>query len=153
MKISKRRQFLAAGGLAAAAVGYSETLGRIAGKLLGHDAPRHKTAGDAPTPEYRVDAQGNLELTPKQQVSYTTCLGCTTLCGVRVRIDKESGKVLRVAGNPYSPLSTVSTVTSTRRRSRLSHRAYPVDEFASTKITPPSYSWTSPSPSVVVPSK
>lgn len=28
------------------------------------------------------------------------------MCGVRVRIDKEKGKVLRVAGNPYSPLST-----------------------------------------------
>jgi tetrathionate reductase subunit A len=106
MKISKRRQFLAAGGLAAAAVGYSETLGRMAGKLLGRDAPKNQTAGDAPAPEYRVDAQGNLELNPAQQVSYTTCLGCTTMCGVRVRIDKASGKVLRVAGNPYSPLST-----------------------------------------------
>ncbi len=106
MKISKRRQVLAFGGLAAFAVGYSETAGRVVGKLLGKDAPKHKTAGDAPAPEFRVDRQGNLEINPAQQISYTTCLGCTTMCGVRVRIDRASGKVLRVAGNPYSPLST-----------------------------------------------
>lgn len=106
MKISKRRQVLALGGLAAFAVGYSETAGRVVGKLLGKDAPKHKTAGDAPAPEFRVDRQGHLDINPAQQISYTTCLGCTTLCGVRVRIDRASGKVLRVAGNPYSPLST-----------------------------------------------
>lgn len=106
MKISKRRQVLALGGMAAFAVGYSETAGRMVGKLLGKDAPKHKTAGDAPAPEFRVDRQGNLEINPAQQISYTTCLGCTTMCGVRVRIDRASGKVLRVAGNPYSPLST-----------------------------------------------
>ena len=106
MKISKRRQVLAFGGLAAFAVGYSETAGRVVGKLMGKDAPKHKTAGDAPVPEFRVDRQGNLEINPAQQISYTTCLGCTTMCGVRVRIDRASGKVLRVAGNPYSPLST-----------------------------------------------
>ena len=106
MKISKRRQVLAFGGLAAFAVGYSETAGRVVGKLLGKDAPKHKTAGDAPAPEFRVDRQGNLEINPAQQISYTTCLGCTTMCGVLVRIDRASGKVLRVAGNPYSPLST-----------------------------------------------
>ena len=34
------------------------------------------------------------------------CTGCVTFCGVRVRIDNQTGRVLRVAGNPYSPLST-----------------------------------------------
>ncbi|WP_265948897.1 molybdopterin dinucleotide binding domain-containing protein [Dechloromonas sp. A34] len=106
MKISKRRQVLALGGLTAFAVGYSETAGRMVGKLFGKDAPRHQTAGDAPAPEFRIDRQGRLEVNQAQQVSYTTCLGCTTMCGVRVRIDRASGKVLRVAGNPYSPLST-----------------------------------------------
>ena len=106
MKISKRRQVLALGGLAAFAAGYAETTGRLVGKLLGRDAPKHKTAGNAPEPEFRVNGQGQLEINPRQQVSYTTCLGCTTMCGVRVRIDRASGKVLRVAGNPYSPLST-----------------------------------------------
>ncbi|HET6719459.1 MAG TPA: molybdopterin dinucleotide binding domain-containing protein [Rhodocyclaceae bacterium] len=106
MKISKRRQVLALGGLAAFAAGYSETAGRMIGKLLGRDAPKHRTAGNAPEPEFRINGHGQLEINPLQQVSYTTCLGCTTMCGVRVRIDRASGKVLRVAGNPYSTLST-----------------------------------------------
>ena len=106
MKFSKRRQLLAAGGLAAFAAGYSETAGRVAAKLLGRDQPKHRTAGDAPAPEFRVDARGNLEINPAQQISYSVCLGCTTLCGVRVRLDRASGQVLRVSGNPYSPLST-----------------------------------------------
>ena len=106
MKISKRRQVLAAGGLAAFGVGFSETAGRVVGKLMGHDAPKHRTAGNAPAPEFSVDAQGNVAVNTAQQVSYTTCLGCTTMCGVRVRTDRATGRVLRVAGNPYSPLST-----------------------------------------------
>jgi len=106
MKISRRRQLLAAGGVAAFAAGFSETAGRIAGKLMGEDKPRHKTAGNAPAPEFSVDAGGKLSVNTAQQVSYTTCLGCTTMCGVRVRTERATGKVLRVAGNPYSPLST-----------------------------------------------
>jgi tetrathionate reductase subunit A len=106
MKMSKRRKLLAAGGVAAFAAGYSQTAGRLVGNLLGHDTSKHKTAGNAPEPEFTVDPAGSLKVNPAQQVSYTTCLGCTTMCGVRVRIDRTSGKVLRVAGNPYSPLST-----------------------------------------------
>lgn len=106
MKIA-RRQLIAAGGLAAFAAGFSQTLGRMADKLLGKDAPRHNVWGNAAAPEFTVDpASGRLQPNPAQQVSYTACLGCTTQCGVRVRVDKASGRVIRVAGNPYSPLST-----------------------------------------------
>lgn len=106
MKIA-RRQIIAAGGLAAFAAGFSQTLGRIADKVMGKDAPKHNTWGNAAAPEFTVDpATGKLQANPAQQVSYTACLGCTTQCGVRVRIDKVSGRVIRVAGNPYSPLST-----------------------------------------------
>lgn len=34
------------------------------------------------------------------------CNGCTTNCGMRIKIDKKSGKVLRAYGNPYNPLSS-----------------------------------------------
>ncbi|MHB1123362.1 MAG: molybdopterin dinucleotide binding domain-containing protein [Ramlibacter sp.] len=106
MKISRRRQVLAVGGVAAFAAGFSETAGRMVGKLMGHDKPRHRTAGNAAAPEFTVDGSGRVALNTQQQVSYTTCLGCTTMCGVRVRTDRATGQVLRVAGNPYSPLST-----------------------------------------------
>ncbi|MHB1142342.1 MAG: molybdopterin dinucleotide binding domain-containing protein [Sulfuricaulis sp.] len=107
MDTKKRRVVLAGGGLAVFAAGFAQTAGRMVDKVLGKDMPRHKTWGSAEAPEFRVDpATGALEVNPSQQVSYTMCTGCTTFCGVRVRVDRTSGKVLRVSGNPYSPLST-----------------------------------------------
>ncbi len=107
MKKLERRDLIAAGGLAAFGAGFSQTLGRMADGLLGKQPERHFEHGRSPEPEFSVDrATGAIKLNPKQQVSYTVCQGCTTLCGVRVRIDKESGRVIRVTGNPYNPLST-----------------------------------------------
>ncbi|MDT3672624.1 MAG: molybdopterin-dependent oxidoreductase [Aromatoleum sp.] len=106
MKI-ERRELIAAGGLAAFAAGFSQTLGRMVSGLVGDEPKAHNIHGRSAEPEFSVDpATGELHPNPKQQVSYTGCLGCTTQCGVRLRIDKASGKVIRVAGNPYSPLST-----------------------------------------------
>ena len=107
MKKLERRDLIAAGGLAAFGAGFSQTLGRMADGVLGEQPERHFEHGRSPEPEFSVDpATGALKMNPKQQVSYTVCQGCTTLCGVRVRIDKESGSVIRVTGNPYNPLST-----------------------------------------------
>ncbi len=106
----KRRSFLRkaaiGGGLTAFAAGFSTTAGRIVDHALGKDKPKERLHGNSLAPEFSINpATGALSINPDQQVSYTMCLGCTTLCGVRVRIDKKTGKVLRVAGNPYSPLS------------------------------------------------
>ncbi|SIQ82003.1 tetrathionate reductase subunit A [Aromatoleum tolulyticum] len=106
MKI-ERRELIAAGGLAAFAAGFSQTFGRMVSGLVADEPVAHGIHGRSAEPEFSVDhATGELRLNPNQQVSYTACLGCTTQCGVRVRVDKASGKVIRVAGNPYSPLST-----------------------------------------------
>lgn len=96
----------AAGALAAFAGGYSETAVKLTKGAWAGDKPKHPVFGDAPEPEFTVDASGALTVNPTQQVSYTMCMGCTTFCGVRVRVDKATGKVIRVSGNPYSPLST-----------------------------------------------
>lgn len=110
MKI-ERREIIAAGGLAAFAAGFSQTLGRVVSNFTGEKEPRFAEGrhihGRSPEPEYTVDpVTGEFTPNPNQQVSYTACLGCTTQCGVRVRVDKASGEVIRVVGNPYSPLST-----------------------------------------------
>lgn len=106
MKI-ERRELIAAGGLAAFAAGFSQTLGRMADSVVGKPTGEKRLHGHSAEPEYQVDvATGEVRLNPNQQVSYTGCLGCTTLCGVRVRIDKRTGNVIRVTGNPYNPLST-----------------------------------------------
>jgi len=105
--MSSRRDILkggaAAGGLAAFVAGFAHTGMRAAGALA-DDQPKG-LHGRSLEPEMTVGPDGKLTLNPNQQVSYTMCLGCTTQCGVRVRVDKASGTVLRVAGNPYSPLS------------------------------------------------
>ena len=106
----KRRSFLhravIGGGLTAFAAGSSTTAARMLDHALGKDKPAQRLNGNSLVPEFSVNpATGALKINPDQQVSYTMCMGCTTFCGVRVRIDKKNDKVLRVAGNPYSPLS------------------------------------------------
>jgi len=71
------------------------------------EVPAHATRGNSLTPEFRIDAAtGKLQTQPGQTVSMSSCLGCWTQCGVRVRVDTESNRILRVAGNPYHPLTT-----------------------------------------------
>lgn len=101
--MTTRRQFLsttaAAAGAAAPGIARAE-----ASPAKGNFHPRSLA------PEFVRDASGRLAVNPAQQVSYTACMGCTTMCPVRVRLDRSSGKVLRVAGNPYSPLSTANPI-------------------------------------------
>ena len=97
----------AGGALAAFAGGFSETGRKLVKGAWAGERPDDTISGNAPKPEFRIDpATGAVEPTPGQIVANVACLGCTTLCGVRVRVDVERNRVLRVAGNPYSPLST-----------------------------------------------
>ncbi|MEF2545640.1 molybdopterin dinucleotide binding domain-containing protein [Aurantimonas sp. E1-2-R+4] len=99
---------VAAGGAATFAAGYAEPLEKMAAGLSGSagEKPKHPIFGNAPVPEYRVDLDtGELTPNPDQRMAFTVCYGCTTKCGVRVRIDNKTGQVLRVTGNPYNPLS------------------------------------------------
>ena len=100
----------AGAGLATFAAGYAETAQKaVKGALDSLAAPARAAElnGASLAPEYAVDVKtGALTVNPAQQVSYTMCMGCTTFCGVRVRVDKTTGQVLRVSGNPYHPLST-----------------------------------------------
>ncbi|TCD13400.1 molybdopterin dinucleotide binding domain-containing protein [Oricola cellulosilytica] len=99
---------VAAGGAATFVAGYAEPLEKLAHGLSGSagEKPDHPIYGNAPAPEYRVDLDtGDLEINPDQRMAFTVCYGCTTKCGVRVRIENGTDRVLRVAGNPYNPLS------------------------------------------------
>lgn len=48
-------------------------------------------------------AQGSSE---REKYVYSLCLGCNVRCGIRVRIDSTTGRVIRVEGNPYHPNNT-----------------------------------------------
>ncbi|TDB04298.1 molybdopterin dinucleotide binding domain-containing protein [Halomonas marinisediminis] len=112
MDKSRRRLLkgaVAAGGAATFAAGYSGPLAKMAKGVTGSagEKPDHHIYGNALAPEYRVDLEsGELTLNPDQRTAFTVCYGCTTKCGVRVRIDNESDEVLRTIGNPYHPLSS-----------------------------------------------
>ncbi len=109
MKLSRRdvlKATGAAGALTVFAAGYSPTLKGIAKGWWAGEKPRDHLAGNAPQPEYSIDpATGDVIPNPDQYIANTVCVGCTTLCGVRVRVDKNTQKVLRVTGNPYHILS------------------------------------------------
>lgn len=97
----------AAGALGTFGAGYAGTVKKLAKGKWSGEAPDKRLTGFAPDPEFRIDPEtGDVVLNPDQAMSYTMCIGCTTMCGVRVRVDKANNKVLRVAGNPYSPMST-----------------------------------------------
>ncbi|OZC34770.1 tetrathionate reductase subunit A [Marinobacter vinifirmus] len=109
-----RRNFLkgaaAAGGAATFAAGYYDPLEKMAKGLVNGTAGKQtndRLHANSLAPEYSVDpTTGEVKLNPDQRIAFTVCYGCTTKCGVRVRIDKEQDKVLRVSGNPYHPLSS-----------------------------------------------
>lgn len=113
-EVNRRRLLLrggaVAGGLAAFAAGYGETVAKGAkGLIQGTSGTPTKSAtrGNSLTPEFRIDpATGRLSTQPGQVVSPSSCLGCWTQCGIRVRVDTKSNRILRVAGNPYHPLAT-----------------------------------------------
>ena len=107
-----RRKFIktgtAVGGLATFAAGYSGTAKHaLDGALNGTSGVQTKNRifGNALQPEFIVDAQGAVQVNPKQRLAASMCFGCWTRCGVRLRIDNETEKVLRISGNPYHPLA------------------------------------------------
>jgi tetrathionate reductase subunit A len=93
------------GGGAAFAAGFSET-GKHMLDAVVSPARALGTVGHSQAPEFRLAADGTLVPNPEARVAFTMCMGCTTQCGVRVRIDAATDTVTRVTGNPYSPLST-----------------------------------------------
>lgn len=103
---------IAAGGMAAFAAGYTDTVvNAVKGFTQGSAGhpPKHAVRGNSLTPEFTIDPlSGELTTQPGQVVSPSLCLGCWTQCGVRVRVDEAQNKILRIAGNPYHPLATTT---------------------------------------------
>lgn len=88
-----------------AAAGYKDMLSLAATFRDQGERAQDAIYGNAAKPEYSVNADGKIQFDDTYKLVNTTCNGCTTHCGVRVKIDKATGKVIRVAGNPYNPLS------------------------------------------------
>lgn len=97
--MNKQRRNLIKGALATTAAtafvaGYSPKVKEIAkGVIEGSSGQKTQDNinGNSLLPEYQVK-EGNLLTNSQQVVCNTQCMGCWTLCGLRVRIDLEKIK-------------------------------------------------------------
>ncbi|WP_336221966.1 tetrathionate reductase subunit TtrA [Citrobacter amalonaticus] len=105
-----RRQWLkiglAVGGMATFALSYRDVAKRAIDGLRNGTSgkiTRDRIIGNALIPE--ASAHSGWQQDPQQTISMTQCFGCWTQCGIRVRVDQKTQRVIRIAGNPYHPLS------------------------------------------------
>ncbi|MFA1614676.1 tetrathionate reductase subunit TtrA [Citrobacter amalonaticus] len=105
-----RRQWLkvglAVGGMATFALSYRDVAKRAIDGLINGTSgkiTRDHITGNARIPE--ANAHPRWQQNTQQTIAMTQCFGCWTQCGVRVRVDQQTNRVLRIAGNPYHPLS------------------------------------------------
>ncbi len=101
---------LGAGAVAAATAGASKKI--INGIVNGTagEPVRDPINKNALQPEFTVAEDGAVALGKGRRVAFNHCWGCCTMCGVRLHIDEAQDKVVRVAGNPYNPLSASHAV-------------------------------------------
>jgi tetrathionate reductase subunit A len=54
--------------------------------------------------EASIDLQtGEVKTNPNILMRHSACLGCYSSCGNRVKINKRTGQILSVSGNPFNP--------------------------------------------------
>jgi len=88
----------------ASVAGYKDTL--KAAVTMGRNG--EKTEDPIYSNSLELEGKIKKEFSKNEQFSLrnSVCNGCTTHCGVRVKVDNEKDLVVKVSGNPYSPLST-----------------------------------------------
>lgn len=108
----KRRALLQAGmiagGTGAFALGYADPVNKAVKGLMNGTSgvpTNDRIAGNALQPEFMISADNQLVMGENQVVSPVQCFGCWTQCGLRARVDTQANKIIRIAGNPYHPLS------------------------------------------------
>ncbi|WP_417348946.1 molybdopterin-dependent oxidoreductase [Ferrimonas sp.] len=106
-----RRSFITRAGIvtAAAATGTACSSTPKGGEPAPLNVAKSNTRFGNPLPtEAQLGANGKLHKTPGIRTMYTRCFTCNNMCGLRVRIDEASDKVLKVGGNPYCEMNSGS---------------------------------------------
>jgi tetrathionate reductase subunit A len=102
----KRRDFIKSvatvGTLTALGLGVEKMVPlAVAGEAIASPTPYDH---DALPVEMKIDKKtGQITLNPDIALKNSVCLGCWSNCGNRVKVNKKTGKILRVLGNPYHP--------------------------------------------------
>ncbi|MCD8545707.1 MAG: tetrathionate reductase subunit TtrA [Sulfurospirillum cavolei] len=105
---SSRRKFLIGTSIvtgSAALGGYSDTLKHVATLSRRGEKANDPIYGNAPQTE-GLHVKGSFTPSNDFSMKPSICNGCTTHCSVRVKINRKTGHVERVFGNPYSLLSS-----------------------------------------------
>ncbi len=104
---ANRRRFLIGTSLVAASAsvaGYKEMLGTAV--TMGRKGRAAKDAIYADAQETEGVIATSFDKNSAFSLRNAVCNGCTSHCGMRVKIDNSTGKVVKASGNPYNPLST-----------------------------------------------
>lgn len=86
--------------------GYNEMLRTVAQLKDKGERAKDPIYGSSADTESEIDKKGNLIFNHNYKLAPSVCNGCTTFCGIRVKVDKKTNQVVRTFGNPYSLLSS-----------------------------------------------
>jgi tetrathionate reductase subunit A len=107
----KRRGFLQACAVGGVGVGFGGFYDTFAHLIPFNDRGRkalHHVYGNSDSPEWLRDkANGKLAPNPDWTLRHTVDQQCHSECGLRVKINRKSGRVERIQGNPYHPNTLV----------------------------------------------
>ena len=103
--MTNRRGFLQLAAAAGVGVGvagsYETVLGLVPFTSRGRKAA-NAVWGNATEPEWVFDrTSGTYGINPNFTLRHTVDLQCHSECGLRVKIDKRTGRIVRIIGNPY----------------------------------------------------
>ena len=102
-----RRNFLKASAVAGVGAGFGGFYDTFYHLVPFNDRGRkalHPVYGNSNSPEWLWDAAtGKLAPNPDWIIRHTVCLQCHSECGTRVKIDRKTGRIQRIVGNPYHP--------------------------------------------------
>ncbi len=113
MKISRRGILTlgAVSSLCAGTLGFSKRLVDLVPMTNRGRKALHPVYGNSNTPEWLRDPKtGTLTANSQWTLHHTVDLQCHSECGLRVKIDRKTGRIQRIIGNPYHP-NTLSDYT------------------------------------------
>lgn len=103
--MTDRRSFLkycAAAGVGGGLAGYADVFYHLIPFNDRGERAYHPVYGRATDPEWLLDpATGRHKPNPKFVLRHTVDLQCHSECGLRVKIERDSGRIVRIIGNPY----------------------------------------------------
>ncbi|UJF17342.1 molybdopterin-dependent oxidoreductase [Vibrio sp. SS-MA-C1-2] len=108
-----RRKFLtgaAAIGIGAGTAAYGNIFARSLSFSDRGEKANYQFYGDSHTPEWTLNKYNQHKVNAEYMIKHSTCLQCHSECGIRAKVNRETGKLERLFGNPYHPNTLVEYI-------------------------------------------